>query len=456
MMKINLKKIYFLLGLTTLLNTHALQAGPYKVGNGDVGADLSGFEQVHVGILIKTQEKAAKLLKKLNVSQLPSLELLTPEVQKSDLYLIKSELSPERLKELGQWDDKSGHHVYARTLARPHAATRFFRQALDLNEDQLIALHIHEGLHRSLPRLVREDEKIVTKLTQLITAPAQTFDTLKRELPKVHSIFDVYTDPADLAAAQNFHPSYLLFGMSSYSSPEEAQTNRVLPISRRYQFETVIYPFEDFNKLSNIGLGFQTSIIELNDDASNFFGPFSLTVQGKLWRLGRFDVSGFVRGTFNTFSEEKIEQSLEGRDYFTLGLNFNKKKNKYYFNHGIELLTKSEVKTSNRRYEIGNIAKFWLRAGKQLNRHFKIGGRGEIIYLDSFGVRDLGLEINKGGAQFLALGPEVNYQNKDYSLQLIGKYLLDTQQDDEYNYINDLFDNGQGQWKWSFNYLLKF
>lgn len=450
---INSLKFIFL--LSGFISTN-LSAGPYKVGNGDIGADLSAFEEVHVGKLKKTQKMAAELLEKLNVKQLPAMELLTPEVEKSDLYLIKPELTEKRLKELGQWDENSGHHVYARTLARPHAATRFFRQALDLSDQKLIALHIHEGLHRALPKSIRENEKIVTKVTALLTAPDITFDSLKRELSKVHSIFDVGSDAADMASSQKFMPSYLKFGISEYTSPEENQANRRLPICRRYRFGTMLYPFEDYNYLSVIGFGFDTSVIELNDDASNFFGPFSLTVRGKIWRLGKFDVSGFARGTFNTFSAEKIEQSLEGRDYITLGLDFKKRKNKYYFHHGIEFLTESEVKSSNRKYLIGNIGKFWLKSGKQLNRHFTIGGRGELIYLDSFGVRGDGLNINKGGAQFLSIGPDVNYMNKDYSIQFVGKYLLDTQEDDEYNYINDLFDNGQGQWQWTLNYKLKF
>jgi hypothetical protein len=442
--------------LSALLATTSVQAGPYKVGNGDVGADLSAFEEVHVGKLKKTQKMAADLLKKLNVKQLPRLELLTPEVAKSDLYLIKPELTQERLKELGQWEEKSGHNVYARTFARPHAATRFYRQALDLSDQKLIALHIHEGLHRALPKSIREDEKIVTKITGLLTTPDITFDSIKRELSKIHPMFDVNSEASDVAASQKFHPSYLKFGISEYTSPREIQENRRLPISRRYRFGTMLYPFEDYNQLSVIGFGFDTSVIELNDDASNFFGPFSLTVKGKIWRIGKFDVSGFVKGTFNTFSEEKIEQSLEGRDYITLGVDFQKKKRKYYFHHGIEFLTESEVKTSNRKYLIGNIGKFWLKTGKQIDRHFKVGGRAELIYLDSFGVRGDGLNINKGGSQFLSLGPDINYMNKDYSIQFLGKYLLDTQEDDEYNFINDLFDNGQGQWQWTLSYQLKF
>lgn len=446
-------KLILILSLTLAKSAFA---GPYKVGNGDIGADLSAFEMVHIGKLKDSQKLAANLLKQLNIKQLPALELLTPEVEKSDLYLIKPELTEARLKELGQWDQESGHHVYARTLARPHAATRFFRQALELSDQKLIALHIHEGLHRALPKVIRENETIVAKITNLITTPDMTFDTLKRELPKIHSIFDVASDPSDMAQSQKFLPSYIRFGVSDYSKPDENQPNRRLPISRRYRFGTMLYPFEDYNYLSVIGFGFDTSIIELNDDASNFFGPFSLTVKGKIWRLGKFDVSGFARGTFNTFSAEKIEQSLEGRDYLTLGLDFKKRKNKYYFHHGIEFLTESEVKTSNRKYLIGNIGKFWLKSGRHFNRHFTVGGRAEIMYLDSFGVRGDGLNINKSGSQFLTIGPDLNYKNKDYEIQLLGKYLMNTAEDDEYNYINDLFDNGQGQWQWTLNYQLMF
>lgn len=451
-----MKSRHYILFFALYLFCSKLQAGPYKVGNGDVGTDLAAFEQVHIGKLKETQKKAALLLKQLNTKQLPSLELLEPEVEKADLYLVKHELSEAKLKELGQWDENSGHHVYARTLARPHAATRFFRQAMELSEQKLIALHIHEGLHRALPKVIRENEEAVAKITSLLTTPDMTFDTLKRELPKIHSLFDVGSEPSDVAQTQRYLPSHINFGVSEYSEPNENQPNRRLPVSRRYRFGTMLYPFEDYNYLSNIGFGFDTSIIELNDDASNFFGPFSLTVRGKFWRLGKFDVSGFAKGTFNTFSAEKVEQSLQGRDYLTLGFDFKKRKNKYYFHHGIEFITNSEVKTSNRKYLIGNIGKFWLKTGRHFNRHFTLGAQAEIMYLDSFGVRGDGLNINKGGSQFLSLGPDLNYKNKDYEVQIIGKYLMDTADDDEYNYINDLFDNGQGQWLWTLNYKLNF
>jgi hypothetical protein len=135
--------------LLIFLLTYLVFAGPTKVGNGDDGSDLEGFDLVTSGRLVESRLKAVELLKKLNIHGVPQLGALIPEVKNTKLYLTKRNINANRLKELGAFHSGEQKYVYARTFARPYAATRFFPAALKLDDSQLIALHIHEGLHRA-------------------------------------------------------------------------------------------------------------------------------------------------------------------------------------------------------------------------------------------------------------------------------------------------------------------
>ena len=59
-----------------------------------------------------------------------------------------------------------------------------FPAATNLDDKQLITLHIHEALHRSLPDDIREDEKIVGEIAQAITSPEASKDQIKQIVSK--------------------------------------------------------------------------------------------------------------------------------------------------------------------------------------------------------------------------------------------------------------------------------
>src|SRR5262245_41269243 len=63
-----------------------------KVGNGDDGTDLEGFEEISSGPIVESRQKAAELLKKLDVHGISGLGLLIPEVEKAALYMAKRDV----------------------------------------------------------------------------------------------------------------------------------------------------------------------------------------------------------------------------------------------------------------------------------------------------------------------------------------------------------------------------
>lgn len=176
-------------------------AGPGFVGNGDGGADLEGAAPITDGPIIAARARAVELLKRLNVEGVPGLGMLLPEVESSPLYLARDNRQPDGRDDQGTFHSDMRGRVYARTFAHPHAATRFFPVALGLSEDQLIALEVHEGLHRSLPASIAEDEGTVTTLTLAITSPSATFDQIatvaSREIPGQMPLAQAESPPAN-------------------------------------------------------------------------------------------------------------------------------------------------------------------------------------------------------------------------------------------------------------------
>ena len=149
-----------------------------KVGNGDDGTDLEGAEPITSGPIWETRIDAVEKLKSLNVRAVPGMSYVIPELETTKLLMAKQDAGSNGPQGLETTPD--GKRVYARTFAEPHAATRFFPVALTLDKNQLVALHIHEALHRALPERIRENESTVAQLTLAMTSPDATFDRVNR------------------------------------------------------------------------------------------------------------------------------------------------------------------------------------------------------------------------------------------------------------------------------------
>ncbi|RYZ73689.1 MAG: hypothetical protein EOP05_09850 [Proteobacteria bacterium] len=162
-----------------------------KVGNGDDGADLEALTTIKSGPIWDSRKKAVELLERLNVTGVVGLGILIPELKASEMLMVESDARPtvERAGSIEISEDS--RQVYARTFAEPYAATRFFPAAAKLSTEQLVALHIHEALHRALPAEIREDENKVAHITLALTSPGASFD-------RVSSVANLYLKPAAL------------------------------------------------------------------------------------------------------------------------------------------------------------------------------------------------------------------------------------------------------------------
>ncbi|NJL23804.1 MAG: hypothetical protein HC902_00550 [Calothrix sp. SM1_5_4] len=168
-----------LLSMTLVFALSTAMASTTKVGNGDDGKDLEGVVKITEGPIFTARARAVALMKSLNTQGIPGLGQLLPELERTDLLMASKDV--QALSTEGNWEASDNRmQVYARTFPEPHAPTRFFPAALTLNQDQLVALHTHEALHRALPPGIRENEDKVAILTMALTSPSATFDRVNQ------------------------------------------------------------------------------------------------------------------------------------------------------------------------------------------------------------------------------------------------------------------------------------
>lgn len=428
-------------------------AGPTKVGNGDDGADLEGFELVNDGKLIDSKKAALDLVKKLNTNGILGLGSLINEIQNNKIYLTKKDVSSKKLEELGAFHSGLEGQVYARTFSRAYSPTRFFPVSLKLTNEQLVALHIHEALHRALPENVREDEKIVSKLTLAITAPDQTADGIYEETKA--TIPDLFVAKnrveVDLRGDSALvRPGYLQFGYSKFlNSKRKFSQNINLPIDHSYNFESKFFPFG--SRLNTLGFKIKTSYIITKRD-ENYFGPLEFSFRNLFFTERGYDFELFCGLNFMSSSNSKVIDSVYGYSHFLIGLEAHKLNDLYKLNFGF----------------LFNTGKDFERILNGIYTYYQLGPKAEVYgeFVYPFDKMEMSLEgkiispikiravqnsqvlIDKGSDQYFMATPTIKYSiDKDLKVLLIGNYLFNSNKNQSEDYTRDLFGNALGQWR---------
>lgn len=435
--------------LLLIISTAAI-AGPVRVGNGDDGDDLQSFELIETGIIVESRKKALELLKSFNVNKIQGLGALIPEVENTKLYLAKKGLGAEKLAQLGAFTEDASGLVYARTMPEPYAATRFFPASKNLNEAQLVALHIHEGLHRSLPPTIREDEQIASAITQSITEPNASFDriekTVARYLPHeatpVAKVSETKIVVPEKSRLKN--PSRLGLEARIFQQDEDAEDASGKPIERMYILSSHLYPFgKDENA---VGIGFDASIVQTADES--FMGPLSLSARYRLYTHRDFDIEGFAQLNMNSMSDEELKNSLMGRDTTTVGITLATQREYFFIENDFFYTAESEVEEEigniDYTYTFGSITGVNLRAGTHY-KNFMLGGFAEILVSDNFTVAGGDFTEETGRNRIVSWGPHLEYRKNQYSIVLRGRFLLDSTENTSYDYLSDLMGYGVGQ-----------
>lgn len=419
--------------IATILSYEIASAGPTRVGNGDDGEDLEVGVPVREGILVETRLEAVALLKRLGVANIAGLGQLLPETEKTDILLVKSPKAPSSKNEKGE-------PVYARTFSEPHAATRFYPPALNLERTQLVALHIHEALHRALAPDVRENEALVSRITVAITAPDTSFDRVKdlvgRELK-----------PSDSGGIDR--RSIVEYGYRSYFLPEAQKSHA--PVSSLHSLRSFFYPIEDS---TTFGLGVEFTFVVLPE--RSYLGPIGLTTQLNLgtWRSSDVDIFGALH--LNTVSDGEIKNTPVGRDTATIGFAIRRETAKVRLENQVYFTMASDAtqKLNGVEYTHKYGAMFGARVagfGKSVlssTSVFEWGGAGEVLLGNSHEVTGGPNPEKTGRLRVVSLGPEFGYITGDFRFSLNGRFVVDSTQGVSLDQIGDLMGHGVGQGSW--------
>lgn len=422
-----------------------------KVGNGNDGADLEKRQRVKSGILIESRDKAMAKLKSLNVNGIEHLGNLINEIEKSEIYLVSENKKAQHKFDRGMESSPDNNFVYARTFARPYAATRFFPAALMLSENQLIALHVHEGLHRALPPQVRENEEVVSKVTLSLTTPGATHDQVRQV---VASNVTPYTRPAKMASATQSSflkqediklekPNTVSYGFKVFN-PDPSSGFKA--IDSLHSVKSYMHPFGRGNEA--IGIGIELSY--LKGEEQSYMGPLGISGRMKLWTVRGFDVSAWGMASLTTLAEDEIDPSPMEADGVTLGLVARKEGKHFYIENSLGLT--GERETEERlghfvyKHEFGQVITAKVAAGTRIGE-VDLGGFAELSLADPYKTTGPGLEgiPDSGRYRILSVGPDVGINFGDLKWSFEGKYIIDSTPGFSLDYLGNLLGMGSGQ-----------
>lgn len=450
-MKTNLfNKSHFITILILLFAINSVASGT-RVGNGDDGSDLEGFEEVKSGIIVDSRNKAVNLLRDLRVSSIAGLGYLEAEVANTKLYMTRRNIKDSELEDLGAYHKNSKDFIYARTFPRPHSATRFFPVSNSLSEDQLVALHIHEGLHRALPKELREKEDVVSLLTRAIVSPNATNDSVYQisesyvvRKKQMASGELEYFIPPEAKVNQNANFDYKL---TTYSGKKKFTVGENIQLV--HSINSKLYPFG--GKYSSVGIGIGASFI--NQENQNVFGPLQLSGDMRLWTFRGFDVDGTLEMAISSAAEDEFSASELGRDVAKIGLVVSKKGDVFELENELKYTLPSssteQIGNQTINYHYGDI----ISAKIKMNSHWRSMNLGGFLQYSIAKERKIesSQTIIEGRERILQAGPQLSWKNKNLEVGIRASYLLNANDDFSLDRFGDILGTGIGRDHYSMN-----
>lgn len=471
-----IRRILFII---MVLVSAGARASVTKVGNGDDGGDLEALTLIKGGPLLETRVLAVNRVKALNVAGIPGLGQLIPELERSDMMMAAQDSHPtgETAGTLEISDDKS--LVYARTFAEPYAVTRFFPAALTLTAEQMIALHIHEALHRSLPANIRENENVVMHITMALTSPGANFD-------RVWQVTRLYVRNAPVVAD--------LEGEGTPTHSSVMREPRVLPKASLskfgYQVESFAtaknspayygyQPAEVWHGIEFAGsLGGYRSIGSVAVEpyfgarmkmASQFgglstFGPSSYDLSARISDGGSSITAPFVR--FSAKSLDGFGYGVADRDIWTLGILHQRESYRAYLDAQFFYSFGSTSKQDHlSRVDYKPILSMSAHGGWVLRR-FRLGGIAAVHASEGYTMKGLWSEngvyysnnynLDREAFRLLVLGPEIAFTGSRFKLTLAYQEVMNGYGSQNLASLGDVMDRGVGTGGVAFNGTLYF
>ncbi len=447
----NRRILFIILTAGIAAGGHA-HASVTKVGNGNDGADLEALSPINSGPIVEARVEALERLKNLNVIGVAGLGLLIPELERSEMLMAAQDVHPtgEPAGVLEISPDRS--QVYARTFAEPYAATRFFPAALKLKREQLVALHIHEALHRSLPAAVRENEDVVMHITMALTSPGASHD-------RVRQVVGLYVRPVPVAVAGSDFDSAASVRAQLPRVPDTPlPADSKLKIAINFEsYQTTGYARSYYQGYSQ-GLDFSTSLggyrrlgslaiephfrvrMKLMSStreilSSNGYSAFDLAARTTSAR-GALS-SAFVRFSAKSLDEYRMDSF--NRDIWTFGLSHQRKSTQSYFeSQAFYSLSSAVANPGSAKVKFLPVLSLGAHGGWSLKK-WRLGGLAEVHASDGQSQN----EIRREPFRLIMMGPEFGFHGESYQFKLYAKQLMNpalaTLTD-----LGDIMDRGAG------------
>ena len=470
------RRILFIILVAGIAAGGHVQASVTKVGNGNDGADLEALTPVTSGPIVEARAEALERLKNLNVIGVAGLGLLIPELERSEMMMAAQDVHPtgEPAGVLEISPDRN--QVYARTFAEPYAVTRFFPASLKLNRDQLVALHIHEALHRSLPAAVRENEDVVMHITMALTSPGASHD-------RVRQVAGLYIKPVPIAVAVSDFDN----APSMQARLPRAPDTPLPPDSKsRFALDFESYKTTGYSRSSfqgySQGLDFSTSLggykrlgtwaVEphlrvrmkmLTEPGviSSSLGPSAIDLAARTQSLGGVLSSAFIR--FSAKSLDPYRTEIFNRDIWTFGLSHQRKNRRVFFESQafyslsstvVNFRESNEYSSTNGDIKFQPILSLVSSGGWNLKK-WRLGGLAELHASDGqtktaqylqwgpdFGFKS-DFRVKREPFRLLVLGPELGFHGDSFQFKLYGKQVLN-QSSASLTDLGDIMDRGAG------------
>lgn len=457
----------FLIGEARAHQPGPEQQSTTKVGNGDDGADLEHKEKVTSGILETTRGKAAQHLKDMSARQIPYLGNLIDEVERTEIYLVHQNIAVPKDFDRGQEVSPDGKYVYARTFARPYAATRFFPAALMLSEQQLVNLHIHEALHRALPESVREDESVVSEITLALTDPKASFDSAKAITVAAVERAEAKLQNAQATAAAPGAPPHA-GGLTTRPLFEEPPVTERLKNPSFFRYSFLVYddrirdedsstPVLGLQRLDSflhpfgrgpnaLGMGLSFSFVRLPD--RSYLGPLQVSGRYLLATWRQFDVELYGEHAMYTLSSEELKNLPQARDVTTFGISMRREGEHFYSENFLSysLPSESEFTVSNTKYKqkFGGLTNASVAFGGKY-RGFSLGVKGDLLLSQGFEVESTTFTQPAERLRIVKFGPELGYNYEALNWKLFAYQIIDGTPGAKLDDVADLMGHGAGQ-----------
>lgn len=443
-----IKLSMMLLSMTVTMNMASASA--FRIGNGDDGTDLEGTVKISSGPIFESRAKAVANLKVLNVQGVEGLGTLIPELEHSDLLLATIDV--QALSSEGSWEASGDRKkVYARTFAEAHAPTRFFPAALSLNQDQLIALHTHEALHRALPEGIREDEERVAIMTMAITSPSATFDRVNMvahnvlrmdSSPPATSFATVSTSTRILGPEPKPMKSKVTATHSSYSNPPGG-----------YGFANVEKLTAEFSPLGTVTVWKRYVEPRFAVEGTMINDPTEMGVRGGpvsgIAKLPFSSDSGTTAGPLVRLSVKSLEETgsshwMPERDVYSIGgfveVNHPYEVRELILTYTLPSTTEAGIANefeSASSTKIGSIWSLNFRDAYKWKR-FQLGGLGEFHHARAAYRQAEPITIVRAG-------PEVRYISGRFSFGVSGLMMLNQRSQGRLDDLADISGHGSGK-----------